>query len=291
MKPIIYADTLFLFNFFMDTIILIITDRLLFAKASVFKIGLSGAMGAVYSVAMFFPELGFLYGIILKAVVLFGLCYLTFGGKTVKSALKNFAVFLLVNVCVGGLTLALVFLTDFGTVMGAVIGSGEIYINLSPVILIIAIAGTYIFLGIYQKMSKRRLYEKSLIKRAQITYKGKTAEIDLFLDTGLRSSDPINDKAVIIAEYRAVKMLLSENERSIIEENKGTLRAYEGGMRVLPFSTINGDNTIYAVVADRVTGEDFSKEKVTVGMVTDKKFGSEYKGLLNPEILLKESAV
>ncbi len=291
MKPIIYADTLFLFNFFMNTVILLISGKLLRVKTAIFRLALSSAMGAVYAVLMFFPEYGILYSLVLKIIILFGIEYIAFGGKSVREAMKNFGVFVLVNVCVGGLFLALIFLTDFGTAIGSVVSGGGIYINLSPVILLIGIGGTYTLLGIYGKMCRRRLYEKSLIKRIEITYKGKTAEIDLFLDTGCRVLDPINDKGVIIAEYNAVKLILSENERAVIENSQGAMRAYENGMRMLPFSTINGDNMIYAITADKVKSENFSGERITVGLVTHKKFGKEYKGLINPVLLLENNKI
>ncbi len=288
MQPVIYADTLFLFNFFMNTIILLIAEKLLNQKAAVVKIVISAAMGAVYSVLMFFPEYGILYSLILKIIVIFGLEYMVFGGKTVKAAAKNFVVFLLINLCMGGALMALIFLTNFGTAVGAVVSGGGIYLNLSPLILLLGITGTYIFLGIYRKMCRRRLYEKSLIKRVCIEYKGKTAEIDVFLDTGCRVCDPVSDKGVIIAEYEAVKLILSEKERCLIEEETDVVKAYGAGLEVLPFSTINGSNMIYAFVADYVRGEALLKKKVMVGMVTDKKFGGEYHGLINPELLLKD---
>ncbi len=291
MKPVIYADTLFLFNFFMNTVILIITAKLLHIEIAVFRIALSSAMGAVYSVLMFFPSYGILYSLMLKLIILFGIEYTAFGGKSVRSAVKNFLMFLLVNICLGGGVMALIFMTDFGTTVGAVVSGFGIYINLSPLILIFGITETYILLGIYRKMCKRRLYEKSLIKRMTINYRGKAAEVDVFLDTGCRAIDPITDEGIIIVHYDAVKLILNTGERGIIENCSNIMRVYENKMRVIPFSTMGGDNVIYGIVADRVGGENFSKEKVTVGIIKDRKFDGDYKGIVNPELLLAEENI
>ncbi len=288
MKPVIYADTLFLFNFFMDTIIILITGKLLDLKPPIFRIGLGAAIGAAYSVLMFFPEYEVLYSLFLKIIIFLGIEYMVFGGENIKKVLKNFFVFILVNLCLGGFLMALIFLTDFGTAVGSVVSGGGVYMNLSPFILIFGILGTYFLLAIYRKMCRRRLYEKSLIKRIIIEYKGKMAEVDMFLDTGCRICDPINDNEAIIVEYDAVKLMLSDEEKALINDKKNIVRAYELGMRVLPFSTIGGDNIIYAFVADSIRGCDFLKEKIAVGIVTERKFGNEYKGLMNPELLLKE---
>ena len=52
MKPVIYADTLFLFNFLMNTLILIITAKFLHTEIGCLRIGAAAALGAVYSVLM-----------------------------------------------------------------------------------------------------------------------------------------------------------------------------------------------------------------------------------------------
>lgn len=288
MKPVIYADTLFLLNFLMNTVILIITEKILTRKIPVFRIVISSAMGGVYSVLMFLTEYEILYSLILKIVILFGLCYMAFGGENVKKATKNFCGFILVNLCMGGAMTALIFLTDFGTTVGAVVCGNGVYLNLSPIILLLGILGTYILLGIYRRMCRRRLYEQSLIKRFEIDYKGRKLELDLFLDTGCRACDPINGKGAIIAEYDAVKLILNDSEKRLINGEMDMVKAYEAGMRVLPFSTVNGDNMVYAIMADCVRGEDFVAEKITVGIAPNKKFGEGYCGLINPEILLRE---
>lgn len=291
MKPVIYADTLFLFNFFINTVILIITAKLLHINASVFRTALSSAMGAVYSVLMFFPSYGVLYSLLLKLIILFGIEYTAFGGKDIRKAIKNFAVFLLVNICLGGAMMALIFMTDFGTTVGTVVSGFGVYMNLSPLILIFGITGTYILLGIYRKMCRRRLYEKSLIKRMTINYRGKEAEVDVFLDTGCRAKDPISDEEIIIVRYDAVKLILDAQERGIIENCSNIMRVYENKMRVIPFSTIGGDNVIYGIVADLVTAENFSREKVTVGIIKNQKFDGDYQGIINPELLLAEENI
>ena len=168
MKPVIYADTLFLLNFLMNTVILIITEKILTRKIPVFRIVISSAMGGVYSVLMFLTEYKILYSLILKIVILFGICYMAFGGGNIKKATKNFCGFILVNLCMGGAMTALIFLTDFGTTVGAVVCGNGVYLNLSPIILLLGILGTYILLGIYRRMCRRRLYEQSLIKRFEI---------------------------------------------------------------------------------------------------------------------------
>ena len=98
MKPVIYADTLFLFNFLMNTLILIITAKYIHTKIGCLRVGVAAALGAVYSVLMFFPQYKILYTLIIKAAVLFGIEYLAFGGKGIWQIVKNFLVFFLVNI-------------------------------------------------------------------------------------------------------------------------------------------------------------------------------------------------
>ena len=253
MAPVIYADTLFLFNFLVNTVILVITAKFTGEKIRILRIVQASAMGGIYTVLMFFPKLKIMYTLFFKTIILFGIYLIAFGNKNIIKLLKNFGVFLLINLSLGGALLALIFLTEFGTAVGSVVSGSGIYINLSPFILLFGITGIYIFLGVYHKMSKRELYEKSLIKRIKLEYKNKVAEVDVFLDTGCRIVDPVNDKPAIIAELDRIKVLLSEEETENIINEKDVGMAYAKGLRVLPFSTINGENQIFGIVADRIT--------------------------------------
>lgn len=286
MQPVIYADTLFLFNFFMNTVVLLITDKLIAAFAPIWRLFVSAAVGAAYSLLMFFEGFGFLYGVALKVLILFGIFSIAFGNCGVLASFKKFGTFLLVNALLGGVLLALIFLTDFGTALGSVVSGSEIYINMSPFVLIFGILGVYALLGLYRRMQCARLYEESLIRRVKIDYKGKTAEVNLFADTGLRACDPLSCEGVVIAEYLAIRLILSEEERKIIEENAALERAYAAKMRVIPYKTLCGENRIFGIVAN-IAGEDFEKKRVTVGLVKDKKFGANYRGLINPELIFE----
>lgn len=284
MKPVIYADTLFLFNFLMNSIILIITRRLIRSHAGIWRLAAAAALGAAYSVLMFFPRFGIFYTWFLKVIILLGIEYLAFGGRDFKRAAKNFLIFLLINISVGGGLLALIFYTDFGTTLGSVVSGGGVYINLSPFILIFGIAGTYVLLGVYQKMSRRKLFEESLIKRVRIDYKNKSAEAEVFIDTGCRLCDPLNDSPSMVVDYGLIKWILSDRERKIVENNeKNIIDAFENGMRVLPYSTLGGDNMIFGIIADKVSGENFSKDKVTVGISVGRSLG--HGGIINPELI------
>ncbi len=289
MAPIIYADTLFLFNFFMDTIVLLLASRIINKKINALKIAVGAGFGGIYSVFMFFPEISFLYSWLFKIFVLFGISYMVFGGDNLKGMLKNFAIFIFVNITLGGALLALIFLTDFGVAVGSVATKNGIYLDISPAVLLLGVALTYTLAGIYQKNSNRVIYEKSLIKRFKIIYKNKVCEFNGFLDTGCRLNDPISDKPAIVLEYDRVKFILSDEEREIVEMKKGETVAYKNGMRVLPYSTINGDNAIYAIVADRIESDGIYWEKVCVGLLTEKRFGENYGGIVNTRLYVEEN--
>lgn len=287
MRPTIYADTLFLFNFLLDSAVLIITQRLLKKEINILKTAVGAGFGGVYAVFMFFPKTSFLYSALSKISVLFGISYLVFGGDNFKDALKRFGVFMGVNLSLGGTLLALIFLTDFGTAVGSVVSGGGVYLNLSPLVLILGIVLTYTLLGIYSQKRKEALFEKGLIKRFGITYNNKTCEINVFLDTGCKLKDPISDRGALVVEYDKLKLILSEKEREIVEENKGIDEAFKEGMRMLPFSTLSGENMIYAIVAETLTSEGESWNNVCVGLITKRRLGEDYGGIINPRLYLE----
>ena len=211
MAPVIYADILFLYNFFVNSVILAITTRLIKAQINILKIALGAGAGGIYSVLMFFPAISFFYTIFLKLLILFGIFYLVFGGNSIHKIIKDFAVFLTVNFTLGGAIYGIVFLTNFGVSLRAVVSGVEVYMDLSMWLIFSGIGVTYAILILYYKTRQRAVYEQSLIKRVEIGYKGKKAEVNMFLDTGCRLCDPVNDKPAIIVGLRYIKMLLSEN--------------------------------------------------------------------------------
>ena len=284
MTPVIYADTLFLYNFFVNSIIFAITAKCINSKISLLKIALGAGIGGIYSVLMFFPAVKIFYTFILKIAVLFGTFCLVFPERSIHKILKGFAVFLTVNFALGGGIYSLVFLTDFGVAVRAVVSGAEVYMDLSLITILSGIALTYAALALYGKSRQRAEYERSLIKRVKIVYKGKIAEVNMFLDTGCRLCDAVNDRPAIIVSLRYIKMLLDEEECKIIEKNALPEEVYAHGLRVLPLTTVNGQSVITGIVADYVCIDDVRIKKVTVGLLNE-EINENYCGIINPEIL------
>ena len=283
MAPVIYADILFLYNFFVNSVILAITTRLIKAQINILKIALGAGAGGIYSVLMFFPAISFFYTIFLKLLILFGIFYLVFGGNSIHKIIKDFAVFLTVNFTLGGAIYGIVFLTNFGVSLRAVVSGVEVYMDLSMWLIFSGIGVTYAILILYYKTRQRAVYEQSLIKRVEIGYKGKKAEVNMFLDTGCRLCDPVNDKPAIIVGLRYIKMLLSEKEIEVIKGDAFAEDVYACGLRVLPLTTVNGKSVISGIVADYISTDNIIINKVTVGLLDD-DIGESYSGILNPEI-------
>ncbi len=284
MAPVIYADILFLYNFLINSLILVITAKLINSNINILKIAFGAGIGGIYSVLMFFPKTEIFYTLLLKLLILFGIFYLVFGGSSVHKVIKEFTVFMTVNFTLGGAVYALVFLTDFGVMMNGVVSGAEVYMELSPWIIFSGIGLTYFVLGFYHKARQKAVYEQSLIKRVEIGYKGKTAEVNMFLDTGCRLCDPVNDKPAIIVDLRYIKILLSEKELAVIEGNPHAEEVYGCGLRVLPVTTVNGRSVISGIVADYISIDNVKIKKVTVGLLSN-AVGGNYSGIINPEIL------
>lgn len=284
MEPVVYADVLFLYNFLINSIILSVSSKLTGTKVKVFKIGTGACLGGIYSVFMFFPALKLFYTVFFKFITLLGISYLVLGGNSVWQAIKNFAVFLGVNFALSGGVFALIFLTDFGVKLGTVVSDGEVYINLSPIAVFLAVILVYIILILKEKTKMRADYEKELIKRVEIYYKGRKSEFNIFLDTGCQIHDPVNDKGAVLAEYKYVKSLLCGAEMEKIESFSDPYEAYMNGMRVLVLSTVSGKSSVPAILAEKVIIDGSVIKNVTVGILKN-KISEKYGGILNPEIL------
>jgi len=168
--------------------------------------------------------------------------------------------------------------------VGTVVSGTEIYMNLGPLIIVSGIGLTYMILGLHQSARKRAAYEQSLIKRVGIEYKGRIAELNMFMDTGCRLYDPVNDRPAVIAELRCLKIILEPCELEIIEGCFDVSEAYMRGLRVLNMRTVSGEMTAFGIVADRIFGEEFEVKNITVALVKN-RISEQYNGIMNPEIL------
>lgn len=204
MVQVVYIDVLFTVNLIIDYFILLATSGILHRQDKKLRIFLGAAVGAVYSIFIFFPQMGFLYSSLLKLGISVVIVAVSFRFNTFKSFLKLVIVFYIISFLFGGIIFA-VYL--FVAPSGMAMRNGIVYFNISPVVLILSGAACYIIITLVARLTSHTgktgdFYEVT------IETDGKSASVKAFLDTGNNLADMLTGMPVMITEFAPVAPLV-----------------------------------------------------------------------------------
>ena len=292
MKPIVYIDMLFLLNLFMDTATIYSASLIIKRRISNLRLFLASSILAIYSCAMFFPMLKLFYTILGKLAILTFASFVAFPSKNFFSILKNAFVFFAVSGIFGGIIFALIFLTDFGTTVGAAVSNGEVYLDIKASTLLFSVAISYVAIYTISYIKNRTLNLGKLIHDAEIILFDHKLKISIFADSGCLLSDPIKNRPAIILSQKASKKLvptqiLKELSSSLPDINQ--FGGYSQRYCALPFSTIDKKSGIlHGFVPDSVM-IDQKVTKACVIAISDKALNLAFDGIFNPILLAQDN--
>lgn len=211
----IYIDVLFLINLIMNYLMLVATARFTGAQASRGRLFLGAALGAVYAVFMFFPNLSFLYTAAVKLIFGAAVVGVTFGKLRPARFLHLTIAFMAVSCAFAGVVVALEYLTDAA---GGYfhMRNGVAYINVSFRLLLCAAGVAYGGAAVFMRRKGSRGLEETTCRKVRITLFEKTAEITALVDTGNRLKDPVTGRAVLVVQADRMAELMPEKVAHIV---------------------------------------------------------------------------
>lgn len=261
---VIYVDVLFIINFFITFLLVLMTGRLLKQNDRLIRFTVASAIGGAYSLVILIDDLSVLVSVIGKLIAAFLIVLVAFGMKNIKRYLKSVLVFFFSNLVLLGIMVGIWFIFK---PPGVVINNTTVYFDVSAKVLLISALIAYVFsvlvIRIYNKTTaKKEIFDLTIEKN------GRTTHLFAFADSGNNLSEPFTSYPVIIA-----KKSLFENEK---EE------------RVIPFETVGGEGILGAFKPDRVTiktsGESIDVENVYIAL-SDHLNNDDYSAVLNPKII------
>ena len=291
MRQVIYIDVLFAVNLMMNYFILLAVAKVLRRKEKRLRLLLGAALGAVYSLFIFFPQVGFLYSMAMKVLVSLSLVLVSFRYSTVRNLLRLVGTFYIISFLFGGTVYALWY---FLTPPGLLVRNGVVYVDIPPVELILIAAGCYIAITLAARFFRKGgggIYD------VEIAADGRVARMRAFLDTGNGLTDVITGAPVIVAEYSAVEKLIPAGLREAFRS--GRLDAAErlpgsewaGKFRLVPYGSVGGNpGLLPAFKPDRLSIRDKGSQKNTDDVlvaVCGRKLCDDgsYSALLSPLLL------
>lgn len=263
-----YADVLFLINFAINYMLLYITALCVKTTPRHFRIGVSAAIGGIYSVCMFLPGAAIITNLISKALLSVVMVYAAFG---TQKYLRHLCFFYAVSFLCAGIVTAVSFKANL-----FLSSNGVVYINASPVTIILCAFFSYCLIrityGIYKNYSLRDYVRMVVCKN------GRAVHLTVLIDTGNSLCDPVGGGPVIVAEQNALKGIFGD-EDAFAEIEK------IHGVRLIPVKTVSSNDILVGFKPDKITCKMPLKED-TVIAVTTQKLGADYNALAGPHSFL-----
>ncbi len=255
----VYVDVLFVINFFITYLLILLTKALTKNTAKQWRMLLGSFVGGVYSLIIFAESINDFLSVLLKLAVSLLIVFSAFGFKRALPFFKALICFYFSNLIFLGVILA-VWLTVKPD--GIVINNDIVYFDIPASALLALALAAYIISILIIKLynytiSKKEIYLLTVIKDER------EYRFCAFLDSGNRLTEPFSGCPVIIAD-----------------KNKISVKCE----RVIPFNTVGGEGLLEAFKADKIivsNGKNtFESESVYIALsdVNSKDFSA----ILNP---------
>ena len=267
----IYIDVLFLLNLITDYIILSACGFILCRKSQRFRLALASAIGALYSVMIFFPQLTLLNLAFAKTVAGIIILLTAFGFSNIHAFLKLLLTYCVVNSVYGGGMYLFFRFTSLGSKMNC--SNGIYYIDLPLWCVLLLVFVFYYLTKVFTKISDQRI-PKAHIEQLVIHFLGTRVTVNALYDTGNALYDPLSLNPVIPVEGDIFhgKLCSQLTDKAVVTESLPLLHEMypKLGLRIVPFKDVAGNKSyMYAFKPEKVVLGSNGKEAagVLVGIV------------------------
>ena len=238
---VVYIDVLFTVNLIIDYFLLRASAAALHRQENRLRMLGGAAIGALYASLVFFPGMNFLDTAVLKFAVSLVIVAAAFRWKGPKIFFLLTAVFYALSFLFGGAMFALYM---FVAPPGLDVRNGAVYLDISPLVLIVSAAAFYIVITLASRLGGRSGAAKELYT-LRIEAGGRSARLKALLDTGDSLSDAVSGMPVIVAEYAGVAALMPPGVRRAFEGGAADVSAisrseWTDRFRMIPYGSLGG---------------------------------------------------
>ena len=217
----VYIEEVFILNFLLDFMILYGTKRILKRNNKLIRIIISSIVGSFTTFILFISISNFVL-LVLKIIISIILILIAFGKNNI---LRNITYFYILSIIIGG---------------------SSYLLDINNHLLLIILSIIVIFMVFQELINYRNIFSnKYLVK---VLYRGKTYELEGFIDTGNRLIDSISKKSVIITNLN-------------IKSNR---------LLYVPYKALNTSGIIPCINPDKVIINNKEFNNVLIGLSKDK---------------------
>lgn len=279
---VIYLDTLFLLNLWLDGLLLTASRRLAGLAPRWRRTIPAAALGGLYASAVFCLPWEWLTAFPARLMAAFGMVWLAVGRE--KESRRVFFLFFLLSCTLAGSVLMM----NAAGMGSMATGSGFPVTGGDGRLLMLCGGGEYLLVSL---LSRYQVGKKSKTVTVLLCCEGKKVLLRALRDSGNLLRDPVTGERVMIAEYDGIRPLLSAhpqlNQEAILHPAHHTaILGSEWGaahLRLLPYSALGTEHgLLLGVRLDRmeVEGEVIPRPMVAVTTQKLSKDG-HYQGIIH----------
>lgn len=305
---VVYLDLIFLMNFAIDGALLQTTAWTRHIKGHTLRIILSAFIGASYVVLMFFPELSFLYTLLVKCLFSVLMIITAFGFKSLQYFMRNLLSFYVVNfVAAGGILGIHYLLQSQSQVMNGILysqtGGAAFRLKVGLAVVLVGFAAVlFIYRGV-NRSAKERQRVTDYLAEVRIYMDEVESICTGLIDTGNQLYDPLTRTPVMVMETSLwkehlpeawlAKIRLSEADQIVAAMEEGECR-WQDRIRLVPFRGVNrGMQFMLAFKPDRVVivhnETESVSERVLLGLDGGKlSSDGSYQAIIHPMLVSGE---
>ena len=158
----IYIDVLIGTNIIINYFILAAVEKITKIQPKIFRTVLGSCFGAVCSLIILLPDIGFIPNLLLKLSISACIILITCGFHSLASFAKNLGLFYLISFAFAGIMLFVWFML---TPKGMVVKNSVVYFNISPVIMVVTTVACYFVIRLISRFVNK---DKSSIEICKI---------------------------------------------------------------------------------------------------------------------------
>ena len=243
----VYADMLFLVNFSMDMLCLILVSRLRSRRLTLPRAAAGASIGGIYSVAVLFINLPPPTAIPLHLICCILMCAAAFGiAGGFRTLLIDCASLLISSSLLGGVMTAAFSLLNSSGINTESAGENDL-----PPWLIISVG---ILSAVAARLGGDHLRGRASKKfaDAEITLLGKTLTLHGFFDSGNLLADPISGRRVLVADEKYIEHFFDGRKKLGVSDLAEISPEAQRCAMPIPFHTPSGEKTIVAFRTQRL---------------------------------------
>jgi stage II sporulation protein GA (sporulation sigma-E factor processing peptidase) len=259
----------------------------------------SGVMALLYTLIVVIEPLRFVNVVVASVVILSAGVAVAFHPKGVKPFFKLIAAAYVISFTVGGLGMALFFLTDLPYAIYYIVADWDGFTRtISWQLGLVGMILSYILIKFALKMAERFTLKRQMLCSVHISIGENNCSFDALVDTGHSLKEPLSQSPVIIVEFELIKHLLPDCLKILFREKIEndltvllTIReeSFYKRIRMIPFSSLGRNNGMligFRPDSVKVEGGKHDNNDVIIGIYNDKFCrDGRYRGLLSPELV------